>query len=38
MNGRPLLCLVEDDPIMGESLCDRGAGRHDHRQSSLLRK
>ena len=23
MNGRPLLCLVEDDPIMGESLRDR---------------
>lgn len=23
MNERPLLCLIEDDEIMGESLCDR---------------
>ena len=23
MTRRPLLCLIEDDPIMGESLCDR---------------
>ena len=23
MSGAPIICLVEDDPIMGESLCDR---------------
>ena len=43
MTQKPLVCLVEDDPIMGESLCDRfelEGFRHDwHRtaESALVR-